>query len=392
MFRMAVGHSDDVDAEIAIEEVFAACDAGLDGATPKAGLLLASWATDYAAVAGAVRQRYPGIQLAGSSTAGEVSSALGFAEDSIELAVFASDSVDVTVGLGRDLAVDPVAATRAAARQARAATDQAPALCIALPNIGSADPAVILATLREELGPGVPILGGGASTRDPILDPSATEGKQLRNEDVIEGGIVLLLFSGPLTYSFGVETGWRGVGPRAVVTSVIDGRIHEIDRRPAVEFFDRYLGSSFTGPPIANPLAVYRTGESTDFHLRTATNIDRESGDVSVFGPIDEGVTVQLTMAVADEIIEGARASVGDALRGFPEGRHPEAALVYSCVVRRYLLGTRATREVELVRELVGREVPVAGFYCMGEIAPLPAEDVSRFHNATMVSVLLGSG
>jgi hypothetical protein len=391
MFRMAVGHSDDVDLEVALEEVFATCDAGLAGLTPQAGLLLASWASDYQAVIGATRRRYPGIQLAGSSTAGEVSSELGFVEDSIELAVFASDSVDMTVGLGRDLAGDAIAATRAAARQARAGTSKPPALCIALPNIGGADTGVVLAALREELGAGVPVLGGGASTQDPILDPAATQGIQLANDTIVEGGIALLLFSGPLTYSFGVDTGWRGVGPRAVVTSVVGGLIHEIDGRPAVEFFDRFLGSAFTGPPIANPLAVYETAESTDFHLRTATSIDRESGDVAVFGPIDEGVTVQLTMAGTEEIIDGARTSIGDAVRGFPEGRTPDAALMYSCVVRRFLLGTRATREIELLRELVGRDVPVAGFYCMGEIAPLPMEDVSRFHNATMVSVLLGS-
>jgi hypothetical protein len=392
MFRMAVGHSDDVDLEVALDEVFAACDAGLDGAHPKAGLLLASWATDYGAVVRAVRDHYPGVQLAGSSTAGEISSELGFAEDSIELALIASDDVDATVGIGRDLSADPVRATRDAIRQARSGTSKPPALCVALPNIGGADPAIILGTLREELGPGVPILGGGAATRDPIRNPAATQGRQLINDEVIEGGIALLLFSGPLSYSFGVETGWRGVGPRAVVTSVIDGRIHHIDDRPAVEFFDRFLGSSFAGPPIANPLAVYGTPDAVDFHLRTATNIDRETGDVSVFGPIDAGVTVQLTMAAADEIIEGTRASIEDALRGYPAGRTPEAALVYSCVVRRYLLGTRTTREIELVRELVGQQTPVAGFYCMGEIAPLPAEDVSRFHNATMVSLLLGSG
>lgn len=391
MFRMAVGHSDDVDLDVALDEVFAACEVGLQGATPKAGLLFASWATDHGAVVRAVRDRYPGIQLAGASTAGEMSSELGLVEDSIELALIASDTVDVTAGVGRDLADNTAGATRDAIRQAVSRTDKAPALCIALPNIGGADPAVILATLREELGPGVPILGGGASARDPLEDPAGTLGKQLIDDDVIEGGIGVLLFSGPLAYSFGVETGWRGVGSRAAVTSVVEGRIHEIDDRPAVEFFDRYLGSGFSGPPIANPLAVYETADAQDFHLRTATNMDRDSGDVSVFGPITEGVTVQLTMAATDEIIEGTRASVGDALRGFPGGRGPDAVLLYSCVVRRFLLGTRAAREIELVRELVGQAVPVAGFYCMGEIAPLPSEDVSRFHNATMVSVLLGS-
>ena len=63
---------------------------------------------------------------------------------------------------------------------------------------------------------------------------------------------------------------------------------------------------------------------------------------------------------------------------------------MYSCATRRFLLGTRAGREIELVRDLVGKDVPIAGFYCLGEIAPLPAADISQFHNATVVSVLLG--
>ena len=35
--------------------------------------------------------------------------------------------------------------------------------------------------------------------------------------------------------------------------------------------------------------------------------------------------------------------------------------------------------------------MPIGGFYCMGEIAPMASADLTRFHNATMVSVLLGS-
>jgi len=35
--------------------------------------------------------------------------------------------------------------------------------------------------------------------------------------------------------------------------------------------------------------------------------------------------------------------------------------------------------------------MPVAGFYCLGEIAPMSTADLSRFHNETMVAVILGS-
>ena len=80
-----------------------------------------------------------------------------------------------------------------------------------------------------------------------------------------------------------------------------------------------------------------------------------------------------------------------EALAAFPAGKKPEAALVYSCATRRFLLGTRVGREVEMVRDLLGTSIPIAGMYCLGEIAPMSTPDRTQFHNATLVSVLLGA-
>jgi len=390
---MAVGHSDDIDLDAALETVFAECDAALAGAIPKAALLLASWETDHQHAVDAVRARYPGIELAGTSTSGEMSSVMGYQQDSVELVLFASDAVDITAGLGRGLAADPVGAVREAVTAARGRTTLPPSLCLVMPSIGVVDAAVILEALRAELGPDVPILGGGASPQNPVADPAATSGLEFAGDSVIDGGISILLFSGPLDYSFGVETGWRGVGPMAKVTRVADdGRVEEIDGRPAVEFFDRYLGSSDgQPPPIANPLAVFDPHDDAAFYLRTATNLDQATGKVAFFGLVPEGATVQLTVAATDEIVDGARASIADALTRFPAGREPDAALFWSCATRRFLLGTRTGREVEAVRGALGATTPVAGFYCLGEIAPIVAGDISQFHNATMVAVLLGA-
>lgn len=391
MFRMAVGHSDDIDVEAALEAVFAECDATLAGATPRAGLLMAAWESDHQAIIEAIHGRYPGIELAGSSTAGEMTSVLGFQQDSIALALFAADDVDIAAGLGLDVAVDPVAAAREAVAEARSKSSLAPALCIVFPTIGTVETSRILRALRAELGDGVPILGGGAAPRDPVEDPAATASHQIAGRRVAEGGLVILLFSGPLAYSFGVETGWRGVGPRASVTKVEGERVFEIDDRPAVDFFERYLGPPTALAPIANPLAVFEHPDSTAFYLRTATNLDAESGVVSFFGAVPQGSTVQFTVAATDEIIEGARTSISNAAARFPPGGTPEGALLYSCATRRLLLGTRAGREIDLVRDTLGPAVPIAGFYCLGEIAPIEAGEVSQFHNATLVAVILGS-
>jgi len=392
MFRMAVGHSDDIDIDAALAAVLAECDTTLAGVPPKAALLFAAWEADHQHVLDAVQSHYPGIALAGSSSGGEMSSVMGFQQDSIALAVFASDDIDITIGVGRDLAIDPVAAVRDAVASARATTSQPPTLCIVLPTIGVVDAAIVLDALRAELGASVPIVGGGSASQDPVVDPAATSGLQFANDSVVDGGIAILLFSGPLDYSFGVETGWRGVGPRATVTRVRSDRVVEIDGRPAIEFLDRYVDTTPGGvPPIANPLAVFASPDATDFFLRAATALDHATGEVTFFGAVPEGSTVQMTIAAADDIVNGATTSISDALARYPEGGTPDGALLYSCVVRRFLLGTRTGREMDAVRAIVGAATPVAGFYCMGEIAPFVDGEASKFHNATMVSVLLGS-
>jgi hypothetical protein len=389
MFRMAVGHSDDVDLASALETAFEQCDAGLAGAAPKAGLLMSAWEVDHQVAVDRIRARYPGIELAGSSTAGEMSSVLGFREDSVALALFASDSIDIVVGLGRNIVADYRAAARQAVAEATAKTTLAPRLCIVVSTIGGVEASRILDALRDELGPGIPIVGGGAAPRNPASEADGVSSREFAGGVVTGDALAILLFAGPLAFSYGVETGWRGVGPRATITRTSDAGVLEIDGRPALEFYERYVGPG--QPPVANPLAVFEGPDSDRFYLRTALSYDRDRGSIGFFGAVPEGATVQLTVAGADQIFEGARASIADALAAFPGGGRPDAALLFSCATRKFLLGTRAGREIELVREVLGDTMPIGGFYCMGEIAPMATADLTRFHNATMVSVLLGS-
>jgi hypothetical protein len=389
MFRMAVGHSDDIDLEAALATVLEECDAALDEARPRAAIIFGAWDMDHEALVAGVRGHYPGIEIAGATTAGEMSSVIGFSEDSVALAVFACDSVEITAGIGANLVADPLGATGRAVAMARAKATQPPRLCLVMPTIGGAEAGPIFDGLRAALGPGVPILGGGASPEDPAAPLGTTESRQIANDTVGHDSIAILLFSGDLDYSFGVETGWQGVGPRGVVTRTSGDGVLEIDGRPAIDFYARYLGTG--QPPIANPLAVYEGGGSDRFYLRTPINWDPETGRVGFFGVVPDGATVQITVAGTEQIFDGARASMQDALAAFPAGKTPRAALLYSCATRRYLLGTRVGREFEAVRDLLGTSIPIAGMYCLGEIAPMASPDRTQFHNATMVSVLLGA-
>src|SRR3954463_11666559 len=99
MFRMAVGHSDEIDVADALATVFAACDAALGGATPTAGLLLATWEADHQEILEAIHRRYPGVALVGRGPGGGILPVMGFPAELIPLALFASDTVEITVGL-----------------------------------------------------------------------------------------------------------------------------------------------------------------------------------------------------------------------------------------------------------------------------------------------------
>jgi hypothetical protein len=90
-------------------------------------------------------------------------------------------------------------------------------------------------------------------------------------------------------------------------------------------------------------------------------------------------------------MLEATQQAVEKARAAFPASHEPSAALLFSCAVRKFLLGTRARREVETARNVLPASIPIAGMYCLGEVAPTGDERRSHFLNETFVTVLLGS-
>jgi hypothetical protein len=383
---MAVGHSDDVDLADAIAAVIDQCRAALGGLSPQAGILFAAYDSFDRSVVDAVLEAFPGVHVIGGTSAAEVSSVNGYQEDSITLSLFASDDVDITVGLGGGLAEDVDAACRAAASQALAATTKDPKLCIVLTEGLARDPQLVLEGIGKALPPDVVVVGGASAQRDFT---SSGPGIQFRGDEIVTNGIAILLFSGPLSFSTAIGTGWRTLGAVGTVTRSEAGLLQEIDGRPALEFLGRYLDAS--GPAaFGNPLSVVEAG-ATGSYLRAIQGSDPATGSVRLTGEVPVGATVQLTTANTDEIIAGTKAALAQATADFPEGATPEAALIFSCAIRQYLLGSRTKVETELARSEYGAGIPIAGMYCYGEVGPIDGAETSRFLQETFVTLLLGT-
>jgi hypothetical protein len=386
MLTMAVGNSDDVDPADAIAGAIEQCRAALGELRPQAGLLFTAFDSFAPASLAAVRDAFPGVSIMGATSSAEISSPGGYHEDSLTLALFASDTIDITAGVGSGLGTDVQAACQAAATQALAGTKREPRIAVVVAEGFVVDPQLTLNAMARALPAGVTIVGGTSARRDFV---TVTPTYQFCDDVVATDGVAILLFSGPIKFSAAVGTGWRTIGASGTVTRSEYGALHEIDGRPAIEFLARYL--DVTGPAsYGNPLAVIEAGGEQSY-LRAIQGSDAVSGSVHLAGSIPVGATVQLTTANTDEILAGTQAALARATAEFPDGSRPEAALIFSCSVRKFLLGSRTHVEAELAQSEYGPAMPLAGLYCYGEMGPVRGTPTSRYLNETFVTVLLGT-
>src|SRR5271169_6249038 len=123
MFFTVVAQSDDIDTEGALADILAQCREKLGDREPKAGLVFSAIDLEHDQVLDGILNAWPGLELIGCTTAGEMSSALGYRDDSVALVLFGSDSIEFASGIGRDVSKDVPSACRAAVESAAAKSD-----------------------------------------------------------------------------------------------------------------------------------------------------------------------------------------------------------------------------------------------------------------------------
>jgi len=110
MLKVILGHSDDPDTQYAIAEVLEKCIRDLSdvvGMPAKAGILFAAIDFEHELILQEIYQVFPGIELIGCTTDGEISSILGFQQDSLTLMLFCSDTVELHAGVGYGVKENP---------------------------------------------------------------------------------------------------------------------------------------------------------------------------------------------------------------------------------------------------------------------------------------------
>ena len=210
------------------------------------------------------------------------------------------------------------------------------------------------------------------------------------NQNPKEGEIVAIGFYGEsLEITSANYGGWMPFGPERLITKSKDNILHELDGKPALDLYKKYLGEKAKELPesaLLFPLSVRYPDEEVAM-VRTILNIDETNNTMIVAGDVPEGSKVQLMMSTVDDIANGARTAAKYAMN--KRKTPPELALLISCVGRKLVMGQRTEEEVDEVISVIGENSVVTGFYSYGEMAPFADQEACKLHNQTMTLTLL---
>lgn len=243
----------------------------------------------------------------------------------------------------------------------------------------------IAAALHEQLGNGVVITGGLAGD-EARFQKTFT----FHNQTLQEGGLVVVgLYGESIRVGHGSMGGWDPFGPTRRVTRSEGNQLFELDNSSALELYRKYLGPYAEGLPASGlkfPLSVRASDDAPEL-VRTLLAIDDKSGSMIFAGDIPEGSRARLMRANFDRLVDGSQNAASMSVTGMT-GLRPQLALLISCVGRKLVLGDRIGEEVEVVRDVVGDEAALLGFYSYGELCPVSSGHC-ELHNQTMTITTL---
>jgi hypothetical protein len=368
---------------------------GLDGAigsldqTPwKQALVFAGSHESLTTAGSLLRERLPGIGLAGCTASG-IFDRRTRVHAAVQLILFGGD------GLSSAVAVAPLDAgggdaSREAGRIVGHAVDELDrrfehtALILLVDGLAG-DANHVVRGAYEVAGATVPIVGGCAG------DNLAMESTHQLCDAVVTTRSavgIALTSTGPI--GIGMRHGWSPIGVPMTVTAAGGTSIFTLDDRPAL---DVYLDAVDT-PQLADedgfaafcqtrPLGLEsRNG----YHVRFVRAVDFERRSIEFLVAIPEGELVTLMEGGPGTVLAAASSAVTEAVSQLSDT--PIGLVAFDCVACRGVIGdAELASETEAVSRHVPASAALGGFYTYGEIARKGGN--LGFHNQTMVVLAL---
>ncbi len=363
------------------------------GRQPDLVLLFGSTCFEQDMLLKGITSAIPHAPVVGCSSAGEIFST-GPSHRSVVVMAVSSKTLQVSTGLGREIRKNPRQAGRDAATQAIQAKLPNPHGFLMFPDGLTGNVAEVIRGVQDILGLSFPIIGGCAGD-----DFGFTHTYQYFQGQVHTDAVPGILLAGQIAVGFGARHGWRPLGKPRHVTRAFENVVQEMDSYSAVNLYETYFGkaaASLKSESLADMTILYPLGipvpEEEEYLLRNVLRVNPE-GYLVYAGEIQEGSEVRLMMGSKEKALEAAHRAAELAV-GAIAPRAPTFGLIFSSCSRARLFGRRAQEEINTIQQVLGKGVPLIGFYDYGEQAPLSAANfrgLSYFHNESVVVVAVSA-
>ncbi len=238
----------------------------------------------------------------------------------------------------------------------------------------------LLDGVNDEFDNKIKVSGGVAGDDTRFEKTLVGVGSDIREDNIVMVG----LYSDNLKVTYGTEGGWETFGPPRKVTKASGNVLEEIDQIPVLDFYKEYLGpkaKDLPGSGLLFPFAI--VDEETGGNIvRGIQDIDEKNKTITLFSDVKEGQTIHLMRANNNALIEGSGISAQKSM--INQNKSPQVAILVSCVARKLALGQLLEDEVEEVRDILGEQTKICGFYSYSEISPLENAQACSLHNQTM--------
>ncbi len=324
-------------------------------------------------------QAYPNAHMVGCSTSGEIAAA-GLSDNGLSVAVVGFDQTHLVCTHAKISQQED--SHQAGTEIAKTLQDPGLAGVLVLSDGLSVNGSQLVKGLNEVLPESVVVTGGLAGDGDRFKQTWV-----LKNRQPCSGYITAVGFYGDhVRIGHGSKGGWDIFGPERLVTRSQDNILYELDGKPSLELYKRYLGDRASGLPataLLFPLAVRKDRSDEKRVVRTILAVDEDTQSMTFAGDVPQGHLAQLMKANFDRLIDGASDAALMTKRNNGAANGPTLSIAISCVGRRLILGERTEDELESALETLPEGTQQVGFYSYGEISPFVTGHCD-LHNQTM--------
>ena len=232
----------------------------------------------------------------------------------------------------------------------------------------------------KNLKSGLLVFGGGAYNKDMIGDRSYVFTKDCQ---YTKYSMILTFYGGScLQIKTDSVVGWKPLGRQYEITKAKDNILYEVDGRPAVDIYSRYLNVKNDSYFNVNSIEFPFLCSNIDGYEILRTPVSANADDsILMFSRVDDFKYLRLTYGDPDTILQSVKDGVD-----FIEAFNPETIFVYSCVARKAFWGENIDKETYPFQKLA----PTCGFFTSGEL--LSSDSTIHHLNETMVIVGMKEG